>query len=240
MSNLEKNIICANDGDLMAYLYNEMPSDSRTQFEGHLAECESCIDAFAELADSRYSVYEWQQIEFVPLETPVFEIPYAPATSRSSWITSLKEAFTLRPQMAFARAFGALLVTMVIGYVMLSSGSDTIDVATGSKVEEPASAAVVTEIETAVSSDLALSDELKTETFAVEDQEPQSIPVRQPESASRSVRETRPAQRVRVQPAERVTPVNATQTAPRLNDFADVADDSLRLADLFDDIETSE
>ncbi len=231
----------------MAYMYNEMPSDARSQFESHFADCSSCIDAFAEVADSRYSVYEWQRIEFVPLETPIIEIPYAPVTGRSSWIASLKEAFSLRPQMAFASAFGALLVTMVIGYLMLSGGSPTSDLATGPKAVETASAdATATElnIETESGSvngsELTIKQEPETKELEIEEQAPQTVPVLQPGSATRSSREARPGPRVRVRPVGRISTVSATQTAPRLNDFDDVVDDSLRLADLFDDIETSE
>lgn len=240
MSNLKKTTNCANEGELMAYLYNEMLSASRTQFESHFAECSACIDAFAELADSRYSVYEWQQIEFAPLKTPVIEIPYSPATSRSSWIESLKAAFTLRPQMAFAGAVGAMLMAMVIGYALWSGGTNTVDVATVPKADETASAVANTAGIAADTTALVTNGEADYNAAERKVQTPQAIPVIQRKSESRSIREPRRSPRVRVQPVERVTTITATQTAPRLNDFEDVSDDSLRLTDLFDDIEISE
>ncbi len=245
MSHRDTNKNCASEGELIAYLYNEMPLASRTQFESHFADCSLCIDAFAEVADSRFSVYEWQRLEFAPLETPVIQIPYGSAVRSSSWISSLKEAFSTRPQFAFASAFGAVFMIVALGYFMPINDSPTNDIATVPLAEEPRSAIVSpadinvnADSESAKGTEIDVDSERETTVSLVEDESrPQSV--RQP-SSSRSIRETRPRQRFQPQPTERISTVNATQTAPRLNEFDDVADDSLRLADLFDDIETSE
>ena len=80
---------CLFGEELVAYVYGELSSDGRARFENHLLDCSACTAEFADISLSRLGVYEWHRDEFLPLETPQFVIPFAPATTRveagNSW-----------------------------------------------------------------------------------------------------------------------------------------------------------
>ena len=91
---------CEFSSEIVEYIYGELAPANRERFETHLADCTACIDEFAAVSNSRYSVYEWRKIEFEPLETPVFEIPFAErpwelVSSRPGWIEALASIFAV-------------------------------------------------------------------------------------------------------------------------------------------------
>ena len=71
-----KQISCGHESDIVSYIYDELTDAARTQFEAHVADCSDCIDEFAAVSYSRFSVFEYQKQEFAPLATPVIRIPY--------------------------------------------------------------------------------------------------------------------------------------------------------------------
>ena len=73
--NNETKFSCSHGEEMLAYLYDELSPDGRERFETHMESCFECIDEFAELAFSRYSVFEWKSLEFAPLPTPKFVVP---------------------------------------------------------------------------------------------------------------------------------------------------------------------
>lgn len=105
---------CSFSGEIVSYMYGESAAGDRTAFESHLRTCVDCTDEFAELADARFSVYEWNKIEFVPLASPAISIPYdqpAAAAASAGFLNSVRELF------AFGRtpAMAAAVLTIVIG-----------------------------------------------------------------------------------------------------------------------------
>ncbi len=56
-------------------LYAESANERTVQFEDHLAECDDCALAFASIAHARLDVAEWQSVEFAPLSTPKIDLP---------------------------------------------------------------------------------------------------------------------------------------------------------------------
>src|SRR5688572_7676888 len=106
MNRCEENL-CTHGGDLLAYLYNEMPLTDREQLELHLSDCVTCIDDFAALSQSRYPVYEWKRLEFDSLPTPRVVIQYE--ETRLSLIDKFRAKFSFNPRFAFAGVAGLLL-----------------------------------------------------------------------------------------------------------------------------------
>lgn len=217
-----ENNLCDHGGDVLAYLYNEMPTAGRDSFEMHLADCGTCIDDFAELSQSRYPVFEWKQLEFDPMPTPRVVVPFEASVS---WFEKLRAAFSFRPGFAFGSlAVFAVLAAITAFVVIRDAGS--LDVADIAPIATP---------------------DLAAPTQVVDG------PVPEREVAVEEPREERTAQdeRTSVKPvvsnAKAVKPVKpkATQQArqvdklPTLNGVEDDEDDSLRLADIFDEIGTS-
>lgn len=240
----QNNFECGNGDAFVAYLYGEMPPAERSQFEDHLLECGSCTDEFAVVANSRYSVYEWRKLEFEPMRTPVFEIPYRrPETvvPSFSWLDALKGIFATGPRLATAGAFGLLIA--VVGFAFLSGSFSSQDIATVPPIKED-QAAEELELRTASDSPAQMPDEYIafTGNAVSEQEEKETVAVAEPKQAKRRIA----AQRASASPRQKGTLARQNQTGPadrdqplRLNEFEDYSDTSLRLADLVADIGSS-
>jgi hypothetical protein len=108
---------------LVAYIYGEMTPHERRSLEDHFVDCQLCTDEFAAVAFARYSVFEYQQVEFAPLETPQISIPYPSPASRpaSPAFGSALAALLSGWRTAFAAA--AVVVIAVAG-IMWRSASE--------------------------------------------------------------------------------------------------------------------
>ena len=216
-----KSLICCDDDAFVAYLYSEMPTLEREAFEDHLLVCAPCTDDFASVADSRYSVVEWKKLDFDPLETPVFQIPYAKANASYSWVDSFKDLFAAGPRLATAGALG--LVIAVIGFAIFAGSFTGLELAVVPPVPETES----NEIRAPVSATpVKNSDDFDT-------------PVIKPALAATGNNAPKKVKR-RVETVALKAPIAKRSTdtvqVPRLNEFDDLSDDSLRLADLVSDL----
>lgn len=222
----------------VAYLYADLPPDERERFEDHLLACERCRDEFAELSASRYEVFEWHKLEFVPMETPRIVIPYEP--EKAGWFAGLRESFAFSQRLLAGSAAGMLAAVVLLMVAFWNSeatntpiaadhGSDRTAVELAGlrhtePVEEDDQAVEMNDVAPALES---VNGNIEPETvnaaYVPRKDTPRNIPRR---------------------PVRRVSPGNEPAviqaSAPRLNDFEDTSDESLRLSDMFDDIEMLE
>ncbi|HEX6279239.1 MAG TPA: zf-HC2 domain-containing protein [Pyrinomonadaceae bacterium] len=229
MKALEREGFCSHAGDMLGYLYDEISAADRAAFELHLADCGTCIDDFAELSQSRYPVYEWKQIDFDPLQTPTIVISYQ--TETASMIARLWDLLAPGRGFAVAGAAAAVLVALMTGYFLLGRQDVTNDLAAVDPTSSPEKFAVVPSPSKTVeerSEDMPGAIERVPVKKQVETRpvEPVKASTRQIPKAANP---RRPGQTVR-----RSDPIPVLSTAD------DFEDDSLRLADLFEDIDTSE
>ena len=222
---------CRFQTEIVPYLYGELPASSSSAFESHLLECGECTDEFAAVSNARYEVYDWKKLAFDQLETPVFSVPYKEHVAAASWLATLRAAFSRPwaiPGVAFA---GVAVVTVLAGAFFVSSD-------TGPYMAQSNSNTPKHDIKT-VETD---SGESVAEPNPIEDSElPPRRPVRAPDTIKtvhkRTARNPRPAPATATE--VRATPL-PNRNAPRLNEFNDDEDTSLRLAQLFEDIDTRE
>jgi hypothetical protein len=234
MKDAKDNNLCSNGGDLLVYLYAEMPAADREPFELHLADCVSCIDEFAEIAQARYPVYEWKALEFDPMPTPRFEVPVEQATA--GIFDKLRIAFTANRGFAFGGVAAAtILVAIFAGYAVYIQNSSE-NVVAVVQAEPPASP-VQKVVAPPAGPELKSSiREEPTERVAAK---PKSIS-KPAEIVKVSVRKSK-----RHEPARgselKASPVPQKQirSIPVLSIAEDDEDDSLRLSDLFEDIGAS-
>ena len=231
---------CSCGGDMLAYLYDELPSNGRERFETHLESCNACIDELAELSEARYSVYEWKNIEFAPLETPRFVIPVEKAPARASWLDSIRAAFAWKGASVLAGGF-AVLVIGVFGFAVFYNSPEAPNVANVEPLQpsvpsSPAGAVPPTE---------------ERESARVEKrgaESPEGVPVRRAERETLAVQKNpepvrpKPARRPVAEKAEsrRATTNGRLQNSPTLGQYVEDRDDSLRLSDLFYDLDSRE
>ena len=114
---------CGMGDDLLAYVFNEMSVDSRRVFERHLEVCFGCIDELAELAHARYSVYEWKTLEFDPTSTPRIVVPYQQFAAKPSFFEAIKASLG-GFGWATGAAVAAVLSIAVLGSYLFSENRE--------------------------------------------------------------------------------------------------------------------
>ena len=231
----ERNISeCKFSHDIVPYMYGEFPAQKSSVFESHLLDCTECRDEFAAISSARFEVYDWKKLEFDPLPTPRFAIPYS--GEAAGVIDRLRAAFA-RGWAVPGLAFAGLVVISVSAAIMLLSG----DNGTTSLVAEVGNANVAVVSATLVDVPPQVKPPVQT-AFASG-----NTAQRRPEvlKASEAARQNGPRRIVRdsksiIRAAEaKQAAVQTEQKAvPRLNGFPEDEDTSLRLAELFEDVET--
>jgi hypothetical protein len=225
--------------NIVAYIYSEMAQAEIPAFEKHLAECSPCAEEFAAISDARLSVFEWHRDEFVPLATPVFEIPYKVPEKLSEPVPEVgvfAGMFGNVRWLATAGAFAAVAVAIGLGYFFLNPGPRDENLAS-KQVNE----AVVSENEPVISKNTAVNPDTPPEPVT----KFRSItPKRQVTATQVVARSRRPATKSVLVAANQKRRDTHSKVAnrnhlPTLDNFEDTEDDSLRLADLLADVDST-
>lgn len=256
MANIDKILSCGFSNDLVSYLYGEMNLSAINEFETHLPDCNSCTEEFAGLSLARLGVYEWHRDEFRHLNTPLIEIPYSLVNSedsvRSSWLDVLRGVFASAPRLATAGgAFAALAI--VLGITLIASNifrNDSNLTVTNNETAPPSSEinsitlpAVPKVEQEVVSADLRDDQPANPSVAAVAKNRNPGYDHRIPDSISMRSRKkaTSPPSNRGLQAVSRENLIRTPRraTPPQLTDFRDEEDNTLRLSDLFADVDTA-
>lgn len=102
---------CPDGERIISYMYGESAPDKAAAFETHLGSCLKCRDEFAYIAVARFSVYEWNRDEFAHIATPAFSHrePAVIPASRAGWLSGLAAMLWSAPRWAQAAAAVAIL-----------------------------------------------------------------------------------------------------------------------------------
>lgn len=231
MKGLEVHNQCSGADDMLAYLYDEISEAHREKFEMHLASCGTCVDDFAEISQSRYPVYEWKRAQFDQLPTPRFVLPLKLA-SPSPFVDRLRAAFSLTPSFAFGGLTAAVLVALVGGYVIFVGVSSDAEVA-----REMVPAPVANRASIALPSPPVLEPLASEGTEIQKNAElPKNLSnvVKTSTAVKAVIRSTKP----KAKSVRRTIQKDQIPVMSSIED--DEEDDTLRLADIFDEIGTSE
>lgn len=215
---------CGYAGNALSYIYRELDAANLDEFELHLERCGRCVDELADLSYGHLAVYEWNRDDFAPLPTPLFANPAArPA---SIW-TTIANGFraALSPQFAAAAAVALVLASLAAFWIY--TGPETPD---AGDLALDAPARIV-----APAAEAVLPDVIDAEPESERPVKLGNAPTRARIQASKpaAVRTAAVNDRMAV-PARDTVP----SRAPRLNDFPDEDDTTLRLGDLFADADT--
>ena len=245
------NPSCGYAGDIVSYLYDEIDPSEKLKFESHLAGCHSCGTELAGFSNVRSSVNTWRTEEFGWLPTPQIVIPYEAieespvnvAETRGTILTDLKRIFSFTPWPPAFAAFGALAVLAGLAFfavnyvnkegVSVAENKNTVRPVAGPTVEAPKPSP-----EVAAGGDPP-SPRVSDRT---------APPVKNPEvvkistntqSTPKNPAPPRNEAGTSNKPGEKTT-TPEKQKAPSLNNYTDDEDTTLRLADLFEEIDTRE
>ena len=238
---------CRFSADLLPYLYNEASEGDMALFRAHLGGCAACGSELESLGTVRNSLIEWQA-DFRTIETPAISIPYE--TSPAPPPIRAADGLIRRTRLFFAEspifgigsaAFAAVLLGAALFFVARTLNNNEVAVtpAPHTPIAASASPAEVKATPEIASSNantgIADPAELKRipETVAKDDDIPREATQR--EGSVRSRTEV-PAERRTV--PRRVRSVTPPSGLPKLANFEEDEDKSLRLADLFAEIGT--
>ena len=226
---------CLGDAEFVSLLYDELSDSERGPFDDHLEACSSCVDEFAALSEARLSAYEWNRDEFADLVTPVIDIPYSQAAS-VGWFRQALAGISTMSKLGAASA-AVVVAALVGGFFLFSDSGGRVS----EKRSEPAtqSPAVIKSSEPTVA---AVEKVPNVGKFVAAKSAVRKVPVatvkRSPEKPSpKSDLALAKTPRPQVRPESLVA---RQQTAPRLTSNAELSDDSLRLADLFSELDANE
>lgn len=232
---------CSHGEEMLAYLYDELSPDGRARFEAHLQGCYECIDEFAELAVSRYSVFEWKSVEFAPMATPKFVIPTENQPAKASWFNGIREAFAWKG-WALAGGMAAMLLFGMIGFMLWNVPSEaTIAGNETEQIPQPVPSVTQT-LRSTVSNEPEQPSEPAT-AGSVNEPEPEKTQNRRITPQRRQARATRTvlAQKEATPATQnRATGIQRLQNSPTLGQYVEDQDESLRLSDIFDDLDTKD
>jgi hypothetical protein len=227
---------CAFGESIVSYLYDEMRAADRECFEDHLLTCTDCTDEFAAIADVRYGVYEWNKIEFVPMETPQITIPYEEPDSAVSFVDKVRHATRFNWGWTSAAAFASLLIASSVGYFAFIGGAENEKNLANLRNDENRSPV----LQTPTVSDSAAKGSLPVlvnNDHTTEDPVPPTV--RTNAIQTKAVRTN--AKRNVAPQSVKFAEMNARKpAAPRLSDVSDDEDQTLRLADILDVLDSSE
>ena len=264
-TNHYKNSSCAFAEQIVAYLYDEATAQEKTDFQAHLTDCENCADELSAFGFVRSSVQKWRTEEFLPMQTPAIEIPFEKSAEISvisaekfSRLAGLRQLFTLSPAWAKAStAFALLVVCIGLTFVIInfSVSNDLAESRKSTSEKSIISPAIENETEQNtedVSDEIAKQDSLGEIIEPFEDKpKVEKLPQTQLKSSIKNVSTDTKRTRKIEAAAENSTPVRKVkklnnindltvaknQQIPKLADFDEFEDNSLRLSDLMAEVE---
>jgi hypothetical protein len=112
-NNQNKNS-CEFGEQIVSYLYEETNAAEKVKLETHLQNCSFCADELSDFGIVRSSIIEWKNGEFSNIKAPVIEIPIDLTKNVSSngfrdWVAKFYSVFNFKP------AFTAVLALIVAG-----------------------------------------------------------------------------------------------------------------------------
>lgn len=255
------NSFCAFSEQIVSYIYGESEPQKKFEFESHLKNCSNCADELAGFELVRSSVLDWRTEDFSILQTPFFDIPavkssrhISPAKTSNkmlSWIGEIRKIFSFNPKLATA-AFAVLIVCVgaAIFTFEFSGNSQTAQNENNKKTIE---VAVSPTIEIGKNPEEIKIISRRNEKSPSQSSENNSLPSKTTSekqvTTSKSVikvSDIAPKNNTDISihgPKNNIddtkkTPTVKKQKAPRLNDEEDEEDKTIRLADLFDELDT--
>ena len=247
-----KNLSCEFAEQIVSYLYGENGGAEKQKFEKHLKNCEPCAEEFAAFSEMRFAFAELKD-EFSLMKTPKIEIPYENSREiievssvKTSWLDGVRAIFGNVSAWQMAAGFAVLTILAVFSIFLLRN--DNRELAAENNKNTPKPTAKKTE------SNRVVKTEKSPEEVVVKDEK---ITEKQTDVATTTIDEPKEKSVVKVSERPQPQPKNNTvnkQTTPknnnlknnnrndlpRLNNTDEIEDDSLRLADIFEEIDSTE
>lgn len=249
---------CGYEEQLVSYLYGETSPAEIALFEAHLDACAPCAAELKAFAGVKFSITEWKTEEFNELPAPAIFIPSqapqnAPEPDRAGnrlWRSKLSNLLSLSPAWSLTTAAAAILAVFLgIAFFALNSktGSEVAQRESNSKIAVTPTAEKSPEASNSNTNQNNSAEREPTLNAPQKTPQPQIAVEKRPsnQSSTKTVNNSRPAPK---KTETAVTPKNDqfkrstknnNDVAPNIVEDED-EDDTLRLAELFEELDTVE
>lgn len=255
------NSNCRFAAETLDFLYGELNKDRNDAFLTHLDGCSSCADEIRGFSNLRFSIQNWKAAEFDKLATPEILISYqSPAitpveTEKISWVDSIKVYLTFSP--VFSGATAVLILAILVGFGIfvfrnnendLLADSNQKPVISDKRAVSPQNAPLPDKDQGIVKNEHTESEKPLKEYVMKDEKEPVEKPVPVRSNGKSGAKEYQQPIKALEKKSPSIAPalnsIKKKKTVPntnnpRLNELPeDVEDNSLRLADLFAELDT--
>ena len=258
-----KNSPCAFAEQLVSYLYDEVNAQEKSVFESHLTHCENCAEELSAFSFVRSSVQQWRTEEFSPMQTPAIEIPFKKpseisiiSTEKRSWFADLRQLFTAQTAVTAVAVLAVCIGLTLFAYNF--SGKTEIAEKNENKPTESVVSPLIEQPTKVDSEEVASKNSANNQNHAPEVINPtpksENLPrFRRKSSIERVSNNTKqtaknelvaqnsnnsaPVKKVKGSNKISKATVAKSRQVPKLTDFDEVEDNSLRLSDLMAEVE---
>jgi hypothetical protein len=237
--------------EIVSYLYDETTVKEKFAFEAHLKNCLMCADELAAFGFVRTSLTEWKNDEVFALEMPRLENPAmktrtpALSTTSVSWLDNLRELFAWFPALKPASvAFAVLIVFAAAMFFINSSNNNEVASNTKQNPEKDSSNKVQENLYSEKQNPQnpengnvdAKNKPVFTGTVTSKDSTAKSNESQKQKVNAPKTNEA-VAENIKNKEEKKLKNVQKNDV-PTLSNYSEEEDKSLRLADLFDEIDT--
>ncbi len=250
----QRNSSCRFADELVSYLYGEIEANEKIKFEKHLKDCFDCQSEFEGFQFTRASILEWRDEEFSYLPLPSFEVSTKANLSTAesgisrSWFAVLRNLFSFNPAYAMALAIAVVGIGVSFYALNFTKNTETAHLQVNKIIEKPVVSPTKEVFEkpretfdpdknpdkksSSAFENINPVKEQKRETVVA----PIKAAVKVPAKAAKSNSDNQPIG-LKESNDKKSSPVKKRQ-APNLNQIEDEEDQSIRLADLFAELDT--
>lgn len=261
LNNNHKNLSCDFAEDVISYLYEEISAAEKVAFEEHLKNCSQCIVELSDLGFVRSSIFELRKAEFFDVNAPsrIFtsENTLAETVSygeKATLLGNLRRFFSLLPSWS-AAVLIILIVCSILFLFVFNFGGRNLDVANDKNNQENSIQPIINEKEPEIA-----AKNSGNETNVKSDSESQPLEIKNTPRITRKNSVEKIANKSRNDQKQQIAAENRNNSAIaqkksavnknsqmtaknysqqlKLTNFEEVEDDSLRLADLFAEVES--
>lgn len=233
---------CAFAEQIVSYIYDEATAKERENFEAHLLDCLPCADEIAGFGLIRSSIGEWRKSVVFALDVPALNIPQLRPVvvekEQVSLIDELRKLFTFSP--AWVGGFAALLICLGLVWLFFGNSKNEMiaeipPIVEEKPVELPKEEKAFVNPQDEKSADVPQNvKQVEQKTVAPKNQTIKATNT----PKLKSVRPKMDGATATNKSVNRNNKSNYAQTndAPKLVEMNEEDDNSLRLAELFDEI----
>ncbi len=238
MNNEKENLgpHCILEGDVAGFIYAELDTLAAENMTHHLAKCKGCSDEIDGLSSAMFAVRDWRTNEFESLSTPAIDLPKT-ASHRSGARTDIAAWFGLILRPRYAAAAVCVIVIAASAWIYVNSAPQPIDTVFLPTESQPLSASHIPN-EVSLPRDAAGTGQTNVLNKGHLSSKNPDIPVRRApqigafKTDASSIRHSdMPKRLIRDQYARKPA------TMPDVGEARETEDETLRLADLFSELD---